>query len=109
VLRDSLPELLIVTQPNVLELGIDRLTLLFTVAVTAASALLFGGIPAIRAGRARTSESLKSGGHGLAGAPHQRLRAALMIGEVALSIVLLVAAGLLVRTFAALQKIDTGF
>src|SRR5262245_50275496 len=109
LLRDSLPELLVVTQPNVLELGIDRLTLLFAVAVTLASALLFGGIPAIRAGRAKTSEALKSGGHGLAGAPHQRLRAALMIGEVALSIVLLVSAGLLVRTFAALQKIDTGF
>jgi putative ABC transport system permease protein len=109
LLRGSLPELLVVTQPNVLELGIDRLTLLFTVAVTLASALLFGGIPAIRAGRSKTTEALKSGGHGMAGAPHQRLRAALMIGEVALSIVLLVSAGLLVRTFSALQKIDTGF
>jgi putative ABC transport system permease protein len=109
LLRDSLPELLVVSQPNVLELGIDRLTLLFSVGVTLASALLFGGIPAIRAGRANATEALKSGGHGTAGAPHQRLRAALMIGEVALSIILLVAAGLLVRTFGALQKVDPGF
>jgi putative ABC transport system permease protein len=109
LLRDSLPELLLVTQPNVLDLGIDRLTLGFTIAVTAASALLFGGIPALKAGGARTSESLKSGGHGTAGAPHRRLRAALMIAEVALSLVLLVSAGLLVRTFAQLQKVDPGF
>jgi putative ABC transport system permease protein len=105
LLRGSLPELLVVTQPNVLDLGIDRLTLGFTIAVTAASALLFGGVPAIKAGGA----SLTSGGHGTAGAPHRRLRAALMVAEVALSLVLLVAAGLLVRTFAQLQKIDTGF
>src|SRR6185295_9393037 len=109
LLRGSLPELLIVTQPNVLDLGIDGLTLGFTIAVTAASALLFGAVPAIRAGRASTSESLKSGGHGTAGAPHRRLRATLMVTEVALSLVLLVAAGLLVRTFAQLQKVDTGF
>jgi putative ABC transport system permease protein len=109
LLRDSLPELLVVTQPNVLELGIDRMTLVFTVAVTSASALLFGLVPALRAGRASTSDALKSGGHGTAGAPHQRVRATLMIAEVALSLVLLVAAGLLVRTFAALHKIDIGF
>lgn len=109
LLRDSLPELLIVTQPNVLDLGIDRLTLGFTIAVTMVSALLFGGLPALKAGRARTSESLKSGGHGSAGSPHRRLRAALMIAEVALSLVLLVSAGLLVRTFSALQKVNPGF
>ena len=109
LLRSSLPELLIVTQPNVLDLGIDRLTLLFTLAVACLSALLFGGVPAWRAARARTTEPLKSGGHGSAGSPHRRLRAALMIGEVALSLVLLVAAGLLVRTFGQLQKVDPGF
>jgi len=109
LLHASLPELLIVTQPNVLDLGIDRLTLGFTIAVAAISALLFGGIPAIRAGRASTSDTLKSGGHGAAGVPHRGLRAALMVGEVALSLVLLVAAGLLVRTFGQLQKIDPGF
>jgi putative ABC transport system permease protein len=109
LLRASLPELLVVTQPNVLDLGIDRLTLAFTIAVTAASALLFGGIPALKAGRARTSEALKSGGHGMSAPQHRRLRAALMIGEVALSLVLLVSAGLLVRTFSQLQKVDPGF
>ena len=109
LLRGSLPELLIVTQPNVLDLGIDRLTLLFTLAVACLSALLFGGVPAWRAARARTTEPLKSGGHGSAGSPHRRLRATLMIGEVALSLVLLVAAGLLVRTFGQLQKVNPGF
>ena len=109
LLRGSLPELLLVTQPNVLDLGIDRQTLAFTLAVATASALVFGGIPALKAGRAGTSESLKSGGHGSVGSPHRRLRAALTIAEVALSLVLLVSAGLLVRTFARLQTIDPGF
>jgi putative ABC transport system permease protein len=109
LLRGSLPELLVVTQPNVLELGIDRLTLVFTLVVAGICALLFGGIPAVKAAGARTSESLKSGGHGAGGSPHRRLRAALMIAEVALSLVLLVSAGLLVRTFGQLQKVDPGF
>ena len=109
LLRGSLPELLIVTQPNVLDLGIDRLTLLFTLAVASLSALLFGGLPAWKAARAQTTEPLKSGGHGSAGSPHRRLRATLMIGEVALSLVLLVAAGLLVRTYGQLQNVDPGF
>ena len=109
LLRSSLPELLVVTQPNVLELGIDRLTLVFTLVVAGLCALVFGGIPALKAARARTSESLKSGGHGSGGSPHRRLRAALMIAEVALSLILLVSAGLLVRTFGQLQKVDPGF
>ena len=108
VLRGSLPELLLVTQPNVLELGIDRLTISFTLGVAAVSALLFGSVPAFKAARAHTSDSLKAGGHG-AGSPHRRLRAALVIAEVALSLVLLVAAGLLVRTFSRLQHVDAGF
>ena len=109
LLRGSLPELLVVTQPNVLDLGIDGQMLMFTGAVTTASALLVGVLPAFRAGRAHASESLKSGGHGSVGSPHRRLRAALMIAEVALSLVLLVSAGLLVRTFARLQTVDPGF
>jgi len=109
LLRRSLPDLLVVTQPNVLDLGIDRQTLAFTLGAATASALVFGGIPALRAGRGRTSESLKSGGHGSVGSPHRRLRAALTIAEVALSLVLLVSAGLLVRTFGRLRTIDPGF
>jgi putative ABC transport system permease protein len=109
MLRGALPELLVVTQPNVLDLGIDRQTLAFTVAITTMSALLFGAIPALRAGRPRTSEWLKSGGHGSVGSAHRRLRATLMIGEVALALILMVSAGLLVRTFSRLQMIDPGF
>ena len=72
LLRGSLPELLIVTQPNVLDLGIDRLTLLFTLGAASLSALLFGGVPAWRAARAQTTEPLKSGGHGSAGPSRTR-------------------------------------
>jgi len=108
-LRTSLPELLVVTQPNVLELGLDRLTLAFTAVVALVSALVFGGIPALKTARADLHTSLKSGGHGTTGPPHQRLRAGLMIAEVALSLVLLVASGLLVRTFGRLRDVPLGF
>jgi len=108
-LRASLPELLVVTQPNVLELGLDRLTLAFTAVVALVSALVFGGIPALKTARADLHTSLKSGGHGTTGPPHQRLRAGLMIAEVALSLVLLVASGLLVRTFGRLRDVPLGF
>ena len=108
-LRASLPELLITTAPNIMDLGVDGTTLAFTCALACASALLVGAGPALRTARADLSTSLKSGGHGATAARQQRLRAALIDGEVAVSLVLLVAAGLLVRTFSGLRRVDPGF
>lgn len=107
-LRAMLPDALLTTVPNVLDLGVDRVTLAFAAGATIACAALFGAGPALRATRRDLQDSLKSTG-GSAGARHQRLRAALTVAEVAVSLVLLVAAGLLVRTFTHLQQIDTGF
>src|SRR6185295_4169516 len=109
LLRASLPELLITTMPNVMELGVDRATLAFSAALAVACTAIFGAGPAIRMVRTDLQASLKSGGHGTPGPRHQRMRAALMVGEVAISLILLVAAGLLVRTFNGLQHVDIGF
>jgi putative ABC transport system permease protein len=108
-LRASLPELAITTAPNILDLGVDTLTLAYTGALGIVSALIFGIAPALRAARTDLSASLKAGAHGTAAPPHQWFRAALIVGEVAVSLVLVVAAGLLVRTFAGLHRVDPGF
>jgi putative ABC transport system permease protein len=108
-LRASLPEVLITTAPNIMDLGVDGPALAFTCVLAGASALLVGAAPALRTARVDLSTSLKSGGHGTAAAGHQRVRAALIVGEVAVSLVLLVAAGLLVRTFSGLRRVDPGF
>ena len=107
--RASLPELLLVTQPNVLDLGVDRRTLVYTAGLATMSALLFGGAPALRTARIDLLTSLKAGSHGTASPRHQRARSALMVAEVAISVVLLVGAGLLVRGAGRLRYVDTGF
>ena len=108
-LRASIPELLLVTQPNVLELGIDWATLACSAALAVICAVLCGIAPAFRTARADLPSSLKQGAHATGGPGQQRLRSALLVGEVALALVLLVAAGLLVRTFHRLQQVDVGF
>jgi len=108
-LRTSLPELLVVTQPNVLELGVDWATLACSAALAVLSAVLCGIAPAFRTARTSLPASLKQGAYGTGGRGQQRMRSALMVGQVAMALVLLVAAGLLVRTFHRLQQVDVGF
>jgi predicted permease len=94
-----------------LQLGvaIDMRLLLFTLGVTVATALLFGTIPAFRATRVNLTDELKDG-RSLAGAAGKgRLAKALVISQVALSLVLLVGAGLFVRSLVNLTNVDTGF
>jgi putative ABC transport system permease protein len=108
-LRASLPELLLTTAPNVLDLGIDGWTLGFTAGIALLSALLFGVAPAVRTARRDFGAPLRSGATSGAGPTHQRFRAALMVSEVAMALVLLVIAGLLIRTFDRLRQVDPGF
>jgi predicted permease len=93
----------------VLELAPDWRLLLFTAAVTVATALLFGTAPAFRAGRVEPIESLKSDGRGSVGDSRSRLATGLVVTQVALSLVLVVAAGLFVRTFTRLAELKLGF
>jgi predicted permease len=93
--------------PRVTDVGLDGTVLAFTVAVSLLSGLLFGVVPALRAA-SNLEATLRAGGRAVAGRGH-RLRAALVVAEVALSLVLLVGAGLAVKSFARLTTVDPGF
>ncbi len=87
---------------------IDLRVLGFTLLITLVTGLLFGLLPALRFSRTDLNVSLKEGGRG--GGFHGRgLRNALMVSEIALAIVLLVGAGLLIRSFAKLLDVDPGY
>jgi putative ABC transport system permease protein len=97
------------TLPRVDLVSLDVTVLAFTVLAAAASAVVFGLIPALRASRQDAGAALRSSSRttGLAGG--RRLRNAVVVAEVALSFVLLVGSGLMIRSFVALQRTDPGF
>ncbi|MBF5045666.1 ABC transporter permease [Aggregicoccus sp. 17bor-14] len=95
--------------PGIAEASVDGRVLLFTFALALTTALLFGLAPALAVSRPQLSETLKAGGRGLAGGGRHRLRSGLVVAEVALAIVLLSGAGLLLRSFHALHRVDLGF
>jgi putative ABC transport system permease protein len=93
----------------VLDLAPDWRVLGFTTAVTVITALLFGLAPALRARQLAPIEALKEQGRGLAGAGRHFLGSPLVVAQIALSLVLVVGAGLFVRTFTRLADLDLGF
>ena len=96
--------------PRLSEVHIDGRVLLFTLAVTTLCSLLFGVGPARRAARADASAGLRhqtARGTGRGVAP--RVRSALVVAEIALSLVLLIASGLLLQSFVRLSQVDLGF
>ena len=95
--------------PRLADVQMDATVLGFTVVVCAVTSLLFGVVPALRAAAADPQEHLKSGGRGGSGGDRRRARSLLIVAEVALSVVLLVGAGLLIRSFVALQRVDPGY
>ncbi|MDX1393518.1 MAG: ABC transporter permease [Gemmatimonadota bacterium] len=88
--------------------GLDVGVLLFTFVAAASSGLLFGLVPALRASRPDLSDDLKEGSRTSTGG-NRRLRGALVVAEVALSMVLLVGSGLMIRTLYELRTVDKGF
>ena len=94
--------------PRADEISIDARVLLFAVAVSMLTGLLAGTLPALRAGRSDVNDTLKEGGRsdGMIGVGTRR---ALIACEVALSVVLLMGAGVMVRSLLALQHVDAGF
>jgi putative ABC transport system permease protein len=95
--------------PRVDEIGISWTVLAFTAGVTVLAALLFGMAPALKSASANLAEALRERGSGDAGVGGTRIRTALVVVEVALSLVLLVGAGLMVRSFAKLRQVEPGF
>ena len=104
--------LLAIVPPNLPRVGdvtIDPMVLSFTVAIALASALVFGILPALRASRPNLAQTLRAGGRSPGLHAGRYLRQGVVIAEVALSFVLLVGAGLMVRSFMALEHVDPGF
>ena len=96
--------------PRLMDITVDRTVLLFALAISLVTGLLFGLAPALQSGVANLVSALKEGGRGAsAGASRQRTRAILTAAEVALAVVLLAGAGLLLRSFAKLTEVDPGF
>ena len=95
--------------PRLQNIGIDGRVLVFTFAVVLLTGLLFGLAPALRSSQVNLSETLKEGGRSVAGSGHHLLRSLLVITEMALSLVLLIGAGLLIRSFARVQQVAPGF
>jgi predicted permease len=94
--------------PRLADARLDARVLAFALAVTLASSLLFGLLPARRAARPELQSALRDGARAVAGATRDRVRQSLVALEVALSLVLLVGAGLLIRSAAATQRVDPG-
>ena len=94
--------------PRLREVTIDLRVMLFTAGVSIATGVLFGLVPALRASRADINDTLKEGGRSGA-AVHGRSGRALVVAEISLSLVLLVGAGLLLRSFARLSDVEPGF
>ena len=95
--------------PIPLDVSIDTRLLLFTVAVTLATALIFGTVPAFRATRLQLTDSLKAGRGSQGTSGKNPLAKALVICQIALSLVLMVGAGLFLRSLVNLNNVDTGF
>ena len=106
-LMGFLPE---IDAPLDFSIRIDRTVLLFAMLITATAAVVFGLLPARQAARSDLVSAVKDGGLGSVGAPSRsRLRNVLVVAQMALSLVLLVAAGLFVRSMRNAQAVEPGF
>ena len=96
--------------PDLLQTGLDVRVLAFTLGIALVTGLLFGVVPALQASRQNLRETLhESGTRATSGTGSRRLRGALVVAEVAFSLVLLIGAALLLRSFGELRDIDPGF
>ena len=94
--------------PRTVNTGIDAQVLLLSLVVSMATGILFGLAPALQSGRKGNCDALKSG-RSTEGSRSKRLRRALVMGETALSLILLAGAALLLRSFAQILQVDPGF
>jgi putative ABC transport system permease protein len=95
--------------PRLAGVHLDWRVLLFTAGLTVLTGFFFGIAPALQSSRAAITDALKSGGRGAAVSVSQRLRGALAVAEVGFAVLLIISAGLLIRSFWALSHVDPGF
>jgi len=105
----TLPESMRSTVPNLDLVRVHPATVAFAVALALATGIAFGLLPALRASQAASLGALRSGGRALGGPRQQRARTALVVGQVAVSLALLVGAGLTLRSFEGMTREDLGF
>jgi len=107
---EALSKLLPESLSKLQAIGVDSRVFLFTLGVTMLTALAFGAVPAFHAARANPGNTLGETGRDLSGGVSGRyLRRVLVVAEVAVAVVLLVGAGLLMRSFQRLRQVDIGF
>jgi predicted permease len=96
--------------PRLQEIGIDPLVLLFTLGISLLAGLMFGAIPVLKFARPNLAAALKEGGRlASAGRDRHRARNTLVVAEIGLAVVLLIASGLMIRSFFALGRVEPGF
>jgi putative ABC transport system permease protein len=96
--------------PRIKTVGIDKQVVLFTLGLSFLTSIIFGIAPALHASRPNLNETLKeSSGRGSSNIKGKRLRSFLVVAEVALAVVLMIGAGLLLRSFSSLQSLDPGY
>jgi predicted permease len=94
--------------PRASEVGLDARVLFFTMGIALLCGILFGLVPALRISKPNLHDTLKEGGRGSGGGKH-RAQGAFVIAEMAMALVLLVAAGLMIRSLSALWNVAPGF
>jgi putative ABC transport system permease protein len=94
--------------PFWMKFNLDGRVLGFTAGVTLLTGLIFGAAPALQASKVDLNETLKDGGRGAAGGGRHRMLRSLVVAEVALSLILLIGAGLMMRSFMRLQQTNPG-
>ena len=109
VLRSGLRGIVTGKIPGLETIGVDWRTLGFSFGVSLLTGVLFGALPALQISRIDLNQTLKEGGKGSAGVGRRGLSRTLVMTEVALAVVVLVGAGLLVRSFQKLLQVDPGF
>jgi putative ABC transport system permease protein len=98
------------TVPRLAEVNVDLVVFIVTAVVAVGTGILFGLIPAFASAKPELTEALKEGGRSsTTGARRNQLRNSLVVAEIALALVLLVGAGLLLKSYARVQNIDPGF
>ncbi|HEY7184693.1 MAG TPA: ABC transporter permease [Blastocatellia bacterium] len=106
----GLPEYLGLTNSHVALLKLDVRALCFTFALAFLTTIIFGLLPALQSSRVNLNETLKEGGRGEAqGRGQNRLRSLLVVSEIALAMILLIGAGLMLKSFWRLSHVDPGF
>jgi putative ABC transport system permease protein len=95
--------------PRIDLVGVDARVLTFSAVLSVVTGIVFGLVPALRTSNPDVTSSLKHGARGSILAPSRRVRSVLVVAEVALALMLVVGAGLMVRSFARLMAVETGF